>query len=74
MVSGTLALLFWFLDASMHLYKRVCLSVRWSIHRSIRPLVDNPFLVVSHDSIRGCVRPSVHPSDKRFFGHPNVRK
>ena len=30
-----------------------------------------PFLVVSHDSIRGCVRPSVGPS-RVFFGSPKM--
>ena len=50
-----------FLDASSHLYKRVCPSVR----RSVRP------------SVRRSVRPSVRPSVRRsvrnpFF--PNSRK
>ena len=28
-----------FLDAFSHLYKRVCPSIRWSVHPSVRPLV-----------------------------------
>ena len=34
------------------------------------------FLVVSHDSIRGCVRPWVRPSMGHafFFGCPNLRR
>ena len=46
-----------FLDASSHLYKRVCPSVRWSVRRSVGR----------------SVRPSVRPSVTRFFSNPRKR-
>ena len=39
-----------FLDASSHLYKRVCPSVRWSISHSVRPSVPRFFFVHFIDS------------------------
>ena len=39
--------LFYFLDASTHLYKRVCPSVSPSVHLSVRPSVCNAFFSMS---------------------------
>ena len=51
-------------------------SVRPSVGPSVRPsfrhtllFYNIPFLVVSHDSIRGSVRPSVGPSVRGSVGH-----
>ena len=44
-----------FLDASSHLYKRVCPSVRWSVRPSVRPLVRplvrNAFVKIAENGV-----------------------
>ena len=49
-----------------------------SFRPTVGPSVPLTSLVVTHDSIRGCVRrsvgPSVHPSITRFFGRPKTGK
>ena len=50
-----------FLDASTHLYKRLCPSVRWSVHCSVRLLV------------RPSVGPSIRGSIKRFSDIAEMR-
>ena len=51
---------YYFLDASRHLYTRVCPSIRWCVHPSVHPLV--------RPSIRPSVRPFVHPLVRRSRG------
>ena len=56
---------FWSLDASTHLYKRVCPSVFRSVRPSVRPSL-RPSV---RPSLRPSVRPSVRPS-RVFFNEP----
>ena len=61
-----------FLDASSHLYKRVCPSVR----PSVRPLVGRPVGLSVHPLVRWSVRPSVRPSvglSVRPSARPSIR-
>ena len=44
------------------------------IREAFQNLAPLPFLVVSHDSIRACVRPSVRPSVTSFFGGQKPRR
>ena len=54
-----------FLDASTHLYKRVCPSVGWSIgwsvHRSIGPSISNLFFLVGRNKDSKRLMPCVWP-------------
>ena len=51
-----------FLDASSHLYKRLCPSVRPSVGRLVGWSVGPPFLDASSHLYKRCFRPSVGPS------------
>ena len=60
------------LDASSHLYKRVCPSVRLSIRPSVCPSVCPSIHPSAHLSVRPSIRPSISPPVCPSV-HPSVR-